>query len=76
VGTKFWLKRFVIALLTASALLFVVELCKGHGRAEATQFAALWGTISAALFTLIGYNRYRRNPACWLPRPGDDGPAA
>ena len=75
-GTKFWLKRFVFALLIATALLFVVELVKGHGRVEAAQFAALWGAISAALFTLIGYNRYKRNPACWLPGPGDNGPAA
>jgi hypothetical protein len=26
------------------------------------------GLISAALFTLAGYIRYRRNPACMLPR--------
>ena len=47
---------------------FVAELIKGHGRTEAAQFAALWGALSAALFTLIGYIRYKRNPACWLPR--------
>ena len=74
-GTKFWLKRFVSALLIATALLFIVELVKGHGRAEAAQFAALWGAITAALFTLIGYNRYKRNPTCWLPDPGKNGPS-
>lgn len=67
-GTRFWLKRFVFSLLVATALLFVVELVKEHGRTDAAQFAALWGVISAALFTLISYIRYKRNPACWLPR--------
>ena len=75
-GTGFWLRRFVVALMISSALLFVVELVKGQAWAEATQSAALWGMISAALFTLIGYYRYKRNPACWLPRPSNNGPAA
>lgn len=67
-GTRFWLKRFFFALLIASALLFVVELAKGHESADAARFAALWGVLSAALFTLVGYIRYKRNPACMLPR--------
>lgn len=67
-GTRFWLKRFFLALLIAIALLFAVELAKGHELADAVRFAALWGFLSAALFTLVGYVRYKRNPACMLPR--------
>ena len=75
-GAKFWTKRFVLAFLVAATLLLIVELVKGHGQAEAAQFAGLWGGITAALYTLIGYNKYRRNPTCWLPSPDDNGPAA
>ena len=75
-GAKFWTRRFVLALLIAAPLLFVVQTIKGHGLVEAAQFAAFWGAITAALYTLVGYNRYKRNPTCWLPRPDDNGPAA
>ena len=67
-GARFWVRRFLIALLVASALLFVVELAKGHAAMETARFVMLWGVLSAAIFTLIGYIRYRRNPACMLPR--------
>lgn len=66
----FWIKRFLVALVAACALLFVVQLAKGHTTTQAMQFAALWSLVSAALFTLIGHVRYKRNPACMLPRSG------
>lgn len=75
-GARFWLRRFGFALLIAVAVLFASELIKGHARAEAVRFALLWGAMSAGLFTLISYSRFRRNPTCWRPPPGDDGPAA
>ncbi len=70
-GTSFWVKRFLLALIVASALLFLVQLIKGQTLTDGIQFALLWGAGSAALFTLIGYIRYRRNPACMVPSPKD-----
>ncbi len=67
-GTVFWIKRFVVALLIAGAALFAVQLAKGHDVRDAALFAAVWGIASSGLFTLIGFLRYRRNPACMLPR--------
>lgn len=67
-GTSFWIKRFLTAFAIASVLLFVVQLVKGYETIEAARFALLWSAISASLFTLVGYIRYRRNPACMLPR--------
>lgn len=67
-GSMFWLKRFVIAFVGAGVLLFAVELVKGSATEQALRFGLLWGLVFAALFTLIGYVRYRRNPACMLPR--------
>lgn len=69
-STGFWLKRFALAFLVGAALLFVVQYLKGMPPADALKFGALWGAISAAIFTLTGYVRYRRNPACMLPRSG------
>lgn len=68
-SARYWFKQFVIALVVAGAVLFVVQCLKRHAIADAARFAALWGVISAAIFTLVGYVRYRRSPACMLPRP-------
>jgi hypothetical protein len=64
----FWVNRFLIALLVACAILFLVGLIKGRALENAAQSAALWGVLSAGIFTLAGYIRYKRNPACMLPR--------
>ena len=66
--TGFWIRRFLVALVAAFGLLFFVQLTKGHDQAEAVQFATIWSLISATLFTVIGYIRYKRNPTCMLPR--------
>ncbi|MBI3148638.1 MAG: hypothetical protein HYZ17_09030 [Betaproteobacteria bacterium] len=67
--SRYWLRRFVLALFGSGALLFLVELVKGHEPLEALRFAALWGAVFAGVFTLVGYLRFRRNPACLLPPP-------
>lgn len=65
---RHWSKRFVLALIAAGTVLFAVQCVKGHAIADAAWFAVLWGVLSAAIFTLAGYVRYRRSPACMLPR--------
>ena len=67
-GAGFWVKRFLLVFVVAGAALGVVELLKGRVPADAARFALLWGAISAAVYTLVLYVRYRRNPACVLPR--------
>ena len=64
----FWLRRFALALIIAGAALFAVQLLKGHAVSDAATFAGLWGAISATIFTVIGHVRYKRNPACMVPR--------
>lgn len=64
----FWLKRFALAFLGAGALLLAVEMLKGHAADQAVPFALGWGAMFATVFTLVGYARFRRNPACMLPR--------
>lgn len=67
-GAGFWMKRFLIAFAVAVGILFIVQLTKGDPVAGAAQYAAQWGSASSALFTLIGYIRYKRDPACMLPQ--------
>jgi hypothetical protein len=69
---RYWSKRFVLALVIAAEVLFVVQWVKGHPASDAAAFAALWSVVFAALFTGIGYVRYRRNPACMVPRARRD----
>src|SRR3546814_180369 len=69
----FWIRRLLVVFLVASIVLFLVELLKGHERGAALQFALFWGAMTAGVFTLVGYIRFRRNPACMLPVTGRDG---
>lgn len=64
----YWVKRFALAFVVAAAILCAAHLLRGHGMADAAAFAASWGAVAAAVYTLSGYCRYRRNPACMLPR--------
>jgi len=73
-GWKFWTTRFLLALVIACTALFAVELAKGHERFAAATFAAIWGALTAAVYVLAGYIRYRRNPSCMLPRSRRAGP--
>ena len=56
----------------AFAIAFVVlgagQALRGRPLDVALQFARAWGLISAGIFALAGYLRYRRNPACMLPQ--------
>ena len=65
---SFWVKRFVVALVVAVVVLFCVELLKGHAQSPAIRFALTWGLITAGIYTLTGYIRYKRNPACMTPQ--------
>lgn len=67
-GPTYWLKRFALALAVTAPTLFLVQWLKGHALPDAAGFAIGWGGVSAALFSGIGYWRWRRNPACMLPR--------
>ena len=66
----FWIKRVLMIFVAVSVVLFLVELAKGHESGAALQFALFWGAMTAGVFTLVGYIRFRRNPACMLPRTG------
>jgi O-antigen/teichoic acid export membrane protein len=67
-GPAFWCKRFALAFIVAFVILAITRVAKGDALDPAIMFASAWGAVSAAIFTLAGYMRFRRNPSCMLPR--------
>jgi hypothetical protein len=57
-----------MAFAIAFVVLAAVQALKGKPLDVALQFALAWGVVSAGIFALAGYLRYRRNPACMLPQ--------
>ena len=67
-GAAFWVRRFLLSFVIAGVVLGALQYVRGATQSEAIAFGFVWGVISSGLFTLIGYVRFRRNPACMLPR--------
>lgn len=67
-GTAFWIKRFLTVLVAAFAIICSAQLLKGHQLAHAAAEAALWGFISAAIFTGARFWQARKGQHCALCR--------
>lgn len=63
-----WLLRFVLAFCVAFVVLLIAQLLKSLPLSASLLHAAVWGMVSAAIFTLLGYAKYRRSPACMIKR--------
>lgn len=63
-GTKFWIKRFLVVLVGAFAIITAAQLFKGHGLGYASTHGALWGLITAAVFTVARFIQARRGQHC------------
>jgi len=67
-GTGFWVKRFLTVLLGAFAIIFVVQLLKGHSFDYAATQAAIWGTLAALIFGITRFFRAKRGQHCEICR--------
>ncbi|WP_416305054.1 hypothetical protein [Neptunicella sp. SCSIO 80796] len=65
-GITFWIKRTLTVFVGVVAVLFIVELLKGHAFADAIEFALLWGLITTAIFTATRLYYSRKGVACAL----------
>lgn len=65
-GPAFWITRFLAVLAGAFAIICVAQLLKGHELAYAATEGAIWGIISAAIFTGARYWQARRGQHCAL----------
>lgn len=58
-GTQFWIKRTLVVFISVFAILFVVEILKGHSLMDSLLFSLLWSALSTATFiaTRLYYSR-------------------
>ena len=63
-GTNFWIKRFLLVLAGAFAVIAGVQLLKGHPLSYSVMQGAIWGVVSALVFTIARYFQARRGQHC------------
>lgn len=67
-GTAFRIKRYLVVLAGAFGLICASQLLKGHDLEYSATQGAIWGVISAAIFTAVRYRQASRNQHCALCR--------
>lgn len=65
-GKKFWVKRFLSVLAGAFIIIGVAQMFKGHDFTYAVTQAAIWGIITASVFTVGRLYQSRRGQQCAL----------
>lgn len=63
-GAAFWINRFIVVLAGAFAVICTAQLAKGHHLAYAALQGAIWGTLSASVFTVARFFQARRGQHC------------
>jgi hypothetical protein len=64
VGTAFWIRRFFTVLLLVGVIVAFAHWVKGHTFQYAITQGAIWGCISAAVFTAARIYQSRRKQHC------------
>lgn len=63
-GTGFWIKRFLVVLAGAFAVICAAQLLKGHDLAYSATQGVIWSAISATVFTVARFFQARRGRHC------------
>lgn len=63
-GTTFWIKRFFTVLMGAFIVIGVVQMLKGHDLRYSVTEAAIWGVITATVFTVGRLYQSHRGRHC------------
>lgn len=63
-GTAFWIRRFLTVLAGAFVIIGAAQMLRGHTVASAATQGALWGAISATVFTVARYFQSRQGQHC------------
>jgi hypothetical protein len=64
VGTIFWIKRFLTVSVGTFVIVCIAQMRKGHDLSYATIQGAIWGIITAAVFTVTRFFQSRRGQHC------------
>ena len=63
-GLAFWIRRTLTVFALVAAVLFVVRLLRGDAAAAAAEYGALWGALTAGVFTAARVVQSRRGQHC------------
>ena len=63
-SAAFWIKRFFTVLVGAFIVIAAAQLLKGYGVKYSAAHGAIWGFVSAAVFTAARYWQSRRGQHC------------
>jgi hypothetical protein len=63
-GTAFWIRRFLTVLVLVGVIVALVQWLKGHSWQYASTQGAIWGSLSAAVFTVARIYQSRRKQHC------------
>jgi hypothetical protein len=64
VGAVFWIRRFFTVLALVGVIVALAQLAKGHTPQYAITQGAIWGCISAAVFTVARIYQSRQKQHC------------
>lgn len=67
-GASFWVKRFVVVLASAWAIISSAQLLQGESLAYSASQGLLWAAISASIFTGARIYQSRKKQHCALCR--------
>jgi hypothetical protein len=63
-GTAFWIKRFLVVLAGAFLVICAAQMLKGHDFSYAAIQGAIWGVITATVFTVARIYQSRKGQHC------------
>jgi len=64
VGTAFWVRRFFTVLVLVGIIVALAQWAKGNTFQYAITQGAIWGCVSAAVFTVARIYQSRRKQHC------------
>jgi hypothetical protein len=67
-GTAFWIKRFLVVLAGAFAIISLAQAIRGRSFEYAAMQGAIWGVIGATIFTITRFRQARKGQHCALCR--------
>ena len=63
-GKAFWIKRFLAVLIGAFVVISAAQMLKGHDWQYSAMQGAIWGVITATVFTVARIFQSRRGQHC------------
>ena len=67
-GTAFWIRRFLLVFISASAVIAAAQMLKGHTWGYAGFQGMLWAAIASTIFTAARIFQSRRGQHCAICR--------